>query len=81
MACPQKMASIIPYSVLQENRERARKAEEELAETKRRIAELEAKAGAAQSEGVKRGNRRTSKLGRLVCRGIGNSKGRFSHHA
>lgn len=44
---------IIPYSVLQENRERARKAEEELAETKRRIAELEAKAGAAQSEGVK----------------------------
>lgn len=42
---------IIPYSVLQADRERARRAEEELAETKRQLAELAAKA----SQGVKDG--------------------------
>lgn len=42
---------IIPYSVLQADRERARRAEEELAETKRKLAELEASAKSVQ--GVK----------------------------
>lgn len=45
---------IIPYSVLQADRERARRAEEALSETQRKLAELEA--AAKSDQGVKDGN-------------------------